>query len=115
MLRHFLHVHNTQGLSIEHAWACLHVQFWISSRTYAVIAQLLELFLSECFETITYAIRGLMSVWYMRRITISTVGIPNSIKQLASRGLQATLAISLHAPDQTLREKLIPRCQPLVT
>jgi 23S rRNA (adenine2503-C2)-methyltransferase len=43
-----------------------------------------------------------------RLITISTVGIPGRIRRLAERQLQATLAVSLHASNQTLREKLIP-------
>ncbi|XP_022880242.1 uncharacterized protein LOC111397502 isoform X2 [Olea europaea var. sylvestris] len=43
-----------------------------------------------------------------RMITISTVGVPNTIKKLASCKLQSTLAISLHAPNQKLREKLVP-------
>lgn len=43
-----------------------------------------------------------------RMITISTVGVPNTIKKLASHKLQSTLAISLHAPNQKLREKIVP-------
>ncbi|KAL6580073.1 hypothetical protein OROMI_008097 [Orobanche minor] len=43
-----------------------------------------------------------------RMITISTVGVPNTIKKLASYKLQSTLAISLHAPNQKLREKIVP-------
>ncbi len=49
-----------------------------------------------------------------RRITVSTVGVPNSLHQLAERAIerlgraQFTLAVSLHAPNQKLREKLIP-------
>ncbi|MBE9179417.1 23S rRNA (adenine(2503)-C(2))-methyltransferase RlmN [Oculatella sp. LEGE 06141] len=43
-----------------------------------------------------------------RAITISTVGIPGRILRLAQHQLQATLAISLHASNQTLRETLIP-------
>jgi 23S rRNA (adenine2503-C2)-methyltransferase len=43
-----------------------------------------------------------------RSITISTVGIPGKILQLAKYQLQTTLAVSLHAPDQKLRETLIP-------
>ena len=43
-----------------------------------------------------------------RSITISTVGVPNSLKRLAREGLSATLALSLHAPNQELREQLIP-------
>jgi 23S rRNA (adenine2503-C2)-methyltransferase len=43
-----------------------------------------------------------------RSITISTVGIPGRIRQLASHQLQATLAVSLHASNQSQREQLIP-------
>ncbi|KAA8539461.1 hypothetical protein F0562_026153 [Nyssa sinensis] len=43
-----------------------------------------------------------------RMITISTVGVPNTIKKLASHKLQSTLAVSLHAPNQTLRESIVP-------
>ena len=43
-----------------------------------------------------------------RRITISTVGIPAAIKKLASSGSPYNLAISLHAPDDELRNKLVP-------
>jgi len=43
-----------------------------------------------------------------RHITISTVGVPNTIRRLAEHKLQIILAISLHAPNQKLREELIP-------
>ncbi|XP_078435768.1 radical SAM superfamily protein isoform X2 [Wolffia australiana] len=43
-----------------------------------------------------------------RMMTISTVGVPNTIKTLASHKLQSTLAVSLHAPNQELREKIVP-------
>jgi 23S rRNA (adenine2503-C2)-methyltransferase len=43
-----------------------------------------------------------------RHISISTIGITNGIKKLASQPLQVNLAISLHAPNNDLREKLIP-------
>jgi 23S rRNA (adenine2503-C2)-methyltransferase len=43
-----------------------------------------------------------------RRITISTVGLPSQIKRLAEEDMQVTLAISLHAPNDELRAKLIP-------
>lgn len=44
----------------------------------------------------------------MRRITISTVGLPPGIRRLMKENLQLTLAISLHAPNDELRRKLIP-------
>ncbi|KAG9128724.1 hypothetical protein Leryth_025231 [Lithospermum erythrorhizon] len=43
-----------------------------------------------------------------RMITISTVGVPNTIKRLATYKLQSTLALSLHAPNQKLREQIVP-------
>ncbi|UBF26654.1 23S rRNA (adenine(2503)-C(2))-methyltransferase RlmN [Kovacikia minuta CCNUW1] len=43
-----------------------------------------------------------------RLITLSTVGIPGYIRRLAEHHLQATLAVSLHASNQELREQLIP-------
>lgn len=43
-----------------------------------------------------------------RHITVSTVGIRNRIRQLAQHQGQFTLAVSLHASNQKLREELIP-------
>lgn len=49
-----------------------------------------------------------------RKITVSTVAIPNKIKQLSNYSFerlgkcQYTLAISLHAPNQKIREMIIP-------
>ncbi len=43
-----------------------------------------------------------------RCITVSTVGIRDRIPQLAKHRGQFTLAVSLHASNQKLREKLIP-------
>ncbi|MCX7846640.1 MAG: 23S rRNA (adenine(2503)-C(2))-methyltransferase RlmN [bacterium] len=46
----------------------------------------------------------------MRRITVSTVGIPRGILRLAEELPQVNLAVSLHAADDALRRRLIPRC-----
>ncbi len=43
-----------------------------------------------------------------RHITLSTVGVPRQIAWLAQQDLQITLAVSLHAPNQDLRQQLIP-------
>lgn len=43
-----------------------------------------------------------------RGITISTVGLVPRIRQLAGEGLPVTLAVSLHAPDDELRNELVP-------
>jgi len=44
----------------------------------------------------------------IRRITISTCGIINGIRELIKLNYKGRLAISLHAPNQQLRESLIP-------
>ncbi|MEX2534045.1 MAG: 23S rRNA (adenine(2503)-C(2))-methyltransferase RlmN [Trueperaceae bacterium] len=43
-----------------------------------------------------------------RRITLSTVGLPKKMVRLAEEGLPLTLAVSLHAPDEETRKKIIP-------
>ncbi|MGL5076676.1 MAG: 23S rRNA (adenine(2503)-C(2))-methyltransferase RlmN [Waterburya sp.] len=43
-----------------------------------------------------------------RSLTVSTVGIPGKIQQLAQHQLQIVLAVSLHASNQALRKQLIP-------
>ena len=43
-----------------------------------------------------------------RYLTVSTVGIPGKIRQLAQHKLQIVLAVSLHASNQHLRQQLIP-------
>src|SRR5690349_22015855 len=43
-----------------------------------------------------------------RGITVSTVGLVPRIDQLAEEGIPVTLALSLHAPDDELRNELVP-------
>ena len=43
-----------------------------------------------------------------RRVTVSTVGLPEAISRLAEEDLPITLAISLHAPTDALRRQLMP-------
>lgn len=43
-----------------------------------------------------------------RSITVSTVGLVPAIKKLADEQLPVTFALSLHAPDDKLRDELIP-------
>ncbi|TXL61128.1 23S rRNA (adenine(2503)-C(2))-methyltransferase RlmN [Aeromicrobium terrae] len=43
-----------------------------------------------------------------RNITVSTVGLVPRINQLATEGIPVTLALSLHAPDDELRNELVP-------
>jgi 23S rRNA (adenine2503-C2)-methyltransferase len=43
-----------------------------------------------------------------RSVTVSTVGLAPAIRKLADEGLGVTLALSLHAPDDELRDTLVP-------
>jgi 23S rRNA (adenine2503-C2)-methyltransferase len=43
-----------------------------------------------------------------RHITISTVGLPAKIRRLADLGKQYHLAVSLHAPNDLLRTRIVP-------
>jgi 23S rRNA (adenine2503-C2)-methyltransferase len=44
----------------------------------------------------------------VRGVTVSTVGLVPAIERLAAEKLPVTLALSLHAPDDELREELVP-------
>ncbi|MDL2306539.1 23S rRNA (adenine(2503)-C(2))-methyltransferase RlmN [Desulfovibrio sp. OttesenSCG-928-C06] len=59
----------------------------------------------RCLETLNSE-SGL--AFSRRRVTVSTCGIKKGLAELGESGY-AFLAISLHAPDQGLREKLMPR------
>jgi 23S rRNA (adenine2503-C2)-methyltransferase len=43
-----------------------------------------------------------------RSVTVSTVGLVPAINRLAAEDLSVTLAVSLHAPDDELRDTLVP-------
>jgi len=43
-----------------------------------------------------------------RRITISTVGVPKGIRELAERPGEVNLAVSLHSADNDTRSRLVP-------
>ena len=44
----------------------------------------------------------------VRRVTISTIGLPKGIRQLAEMNCPYHLAVSLHAPSDELRDRLVP-------
>jgi len=43
-----------------------------------------------------------------RHVTVSTVGLVPAMRKLTDEGLAVTLAVSLHAPDDELRDTLVP-------
>lgn len=64
------------------------------------------------YENVTRALRILHSPWGMHlgynKITLSTVGIGDKIPRLLRDGVTPNLAISLHAPTDELRGRIIP-------
>ena len=64
------------------------------------------------FAAVSKALRHLTAAWGLhlsaRRITVSTVGVPSGIRRLADVDLPVTLAISLHAPNDEVRRRIIP-------
>jgi 23S rRNA (adenine2503-C2)-methyltransferase len=49
-----------------------------------------------------------------RRITVSTVGVIPGIIRFSEEGLQVSLVLSLHAPNQKLRQKIVPYARKFV-
>lgn len=64
------------------------------------------------YEAVTQSIRLLCDPDLLnlseRRITVSTVGIVEGIHRLKSENLKVNLVLSLHAPNQKIRMKIIP-------
>ena len=64
------------------------------------------------YDPVINAIRLLIDPKFLnfsqRRITISTVGIVEGIKRLSKEDLRISLVLSLHAPNQHIRKKIIP-------
>ena len=62
------------------------------------------------YKPVMGAVRALKELWGMNpsKITISTVGVVNRIKSLASDAHGVSLALSLHAATQATRVKLVP-------
>ncbi|MCX4473889.1 23S rRNA (adenine(2503)-C(2))-methyltransferase RlmN [Micromonospora sp. NBC_01655] len=66
------------------------------------------------YSRVTAAIRRLVAPapdglgLSQRHITVSTVGLVPAIRRLAGEDLSVTLALSLHAPDDELRDELVP-------
>jgi 23S rRNA (adenine2503-C2)-methyltransferase len=64
--------------------------------------------LDHLLESLQYAHREDGLGISARRITISTVGLPPAIDRLARQDQNYRLAISLHAPNDELRNQLVP-------
>ena len=64
------------------------------------------------YEAVVAAVRAIVDPKRLglsaRRVTVSTVGFPRQIRRLAREDLPINLAISLHAPNDALRRRLVP-------
>ncbi len=64
------------------------------------------------FSNVMKAVEILIAPWGsgigQRHVTVSTSGLPEGIRRFAKEGGQVRLAISLHAPNDPLRDRLVP-------
>ncbi len=67
------------------------------------------------YDATLKAVRTINASWGLsiaaRKITVSTVGLPANMRKLAEERMQITLAVSLHAPNDELRRRIIPWAQ----
>lgn len=87
----------------------LHVQDACGKPTHVVFMGIGEPLAN--YEALSRAIDRITAAWAFgigrRRITVSTVGIPDMIRRLAEDHPQVNLALSLHAPEDALRSTLV--------
>lgn len=98
----------------EIAEQVIQINVWLASKNERV-SHLVYMGMGEPlknYEAVTKSIRLLTDENLLnlseRRITVSTVGIVDGIKRLADEGLKVNLVLSLHAPNQHIRTKIIP-------
>lgn len=87
---------------------------WLKTRNEAV-SHVVYMGMGEPFrnyEAVLQSIHALINPDMMglsqRRITVSTVGVLEGIERFTQEGLKVNLVLSLHAPNQKLRTKIIP-------
>ena len=104
----------TQGLTRNLSAGEIVAQFLLlQSRTERRISHIVLMGMGEPllnYDATLKAIRVLNSECgiAMRHVTLSTVGIVPNIEKLMGENLQLTLAVSLHAPTDELRTRLVP-------
>ena len=105
----------TAGQIVQQAWQLAHDPNVVQSSDGSGISNIVFMGMGEPManlRSVLPAIRTLAADWGMglsaRKITVSTVGVPAGIRKLADLDLPVTLAISLHAPNDTIRKQIIP-------
>lgn len=92
----------------------LHINQWLAKKNERV-SHIVYMGMGEPlknYDPVVHSIRTLSDPQTLnisqRRITISTVGIVEGIERLTQEGLKVSLVLSLHAPNQHVRQKIIP-------
>jgi 23S rRNA (adenine2503-C2)-methyltransferase len=107
--------HLTAGEIMDQVW-------WAASRAPGRISRVDLMGIGEPLDNYAETVRFLRLVHEplglglsYRHLTVSTSGLVPGILRLADEGLPVTLAVSLHAPEDDLRERLMPvnRAYPL--
>lgn len=90
------------------------IDLWLSEKNERV-SHIVYMGMGEPFrnyEAVVKSIRHLidpnMLQLSQRRITVSTVGVVEGIKRFTHEGIKVNLVLSLHAPNQNIRKKIIP-------
>lgn len=101
----------------------LHINAWLAAKGERV-SHIVYMGMGEPFKNYDSVIKSVRMISSpetlnisQRRITISTVGVVEGIKRLTDEDLKVNLVLSLHAPNQHVRMKIIPyaRKYPLET
>ncbi len=89
-------------------------QFYIAEKTSGTIRNVVYMGMGEPFDNYNSTLRSICILHHsegrnlgQRHITVSTCGIPDGIVRFAGEGLQVRLAISLHAPTDTIRQRIM--------
>lgn len=92
----------------------LHINKWLSEKNERV-SHIVYMGMGEPLKNYDSVVRSIRIISDSellniseRRITVSTVGIVEGIKRLATEDLKVSLVLSLHAPNQHIRQKIIP-------
>jgi 23S rRNA (adenine2503-C2)-methyltransferase len=92
----------------------LHINQWLAAKNECV-SHVVYMGMGEPFKNYDAVVKSirllsdpLLFNISQRRITVSTVGVIEGIKRFTQEGLKVSLVLSLHAPNQHIRKKIIP-------
>lgn len=92
----------------------LHIECWLSEKNERV-SHVVYMGMGEPLKNYNSVVQSIRLISdpstfniSQRRITVSTVGIVEGIQQLSNEDLKVSLVLSLHAPNQHIRTKIIP-------